>query len=284
MTTMTNAKKRQFYRYPWMMEAILILLAAAVFIPIYYLIVTTFKTPDEAALHPLSLPASLDFGNYAAAWKAMDYPRVLANTVIVTVASVTSIVIFSAMAAYGLARRSHRLHRIIFYLFLAGLMVPFQMGLVSLYKLINGLGLMDTLLAVIFVNIGSGCTIAIFLFHSFIQSSVPLELEESAFMDGCSVPKTFWLIAFPLLKPVIATVAIVTTLNVWNDFMNPLLFLQSRENNVILLEVFRNIGQFSVDWTSLFPMLLLGIAPLMAFYLFMQKYMIKGVAAGALKG
>ncbi|TYP71068.1 carbohydrate ABC transporter permease [Paenibacillus methanolicus] len=284
MTTRPYSAKRRLRRYPWILEAILILLAAVVFVPVYYLIVTTFKSPEEAALHPLSLPAGLDFGNYAAAWEAMVYPRVLANTAIVTIASVIGIVVFSAMAAYGLARRSHTLHRAIFYLFLAGLMVPFQMGLVSLYKLINALGLMDSLLAVIFVNIGSGCTIAIFLFHSFIQSSVPLELEESAFMDGCSVPKTFWLIAFPLLKPVIATVAIVSTLNVWNDFMNPLLFLQSREHNVILLEVFRNIGQFSVDWTSLFPMLMLGVAPLMAFYLFMQKYMIKGVAAGALKG
>ncbi|MBP2000202.1 raffinose/stachyose/melibiose transport system permease protein [Paenibacillus shirakamiensis] len=265
-------------------ELMMIVLAAIFFIPVFYLFVTTFKTPDEATLHPMSLPENWSFANYKVAWDVMQFPHVLLNTLIVTVTSVGCIIIFSSMAAYGLARRNHGFHRVLFYLFLAGMMVPFQMGLVSLYKLIMGLGIMDSLWSVIVVNIGSGCVIAIFLFHSFIHSAVPLELEEAAFIDGCSVWGTFWKIAFPLLTPVIATVAIVTTLNVWNDFMNPLLFLQSREHNVILLEVFRNIGQFSVDWTNLFPMLLLGVSPLLIFYLFMQKYMIKGVAAGALKG
>lgn len=265
-------------------QILLYILAVIFFIPVYYLIVTTFKSPDEATLTPLSLPVHWDFSNYKAAWDVMQYPKVLLNTLIVTGTSVVCIILFSSMAAYSLARRNHILNKIVFFIFLAGMMVPFQMGLVSLYKLIMSLGIMDHLLAVIVVNIGSNCVIAIFLFRSFIQSAVPLELEEAANMDGCSVWGTFWRIAFPLLTPVIATVAIVTTLNVWNDFMNPLLFLQSRDNNVILLEVFRNIGQFSVDWTSLFPMLLLGVAPLLIFYLLMQKYMIKGVAAGALKG
>ncbi|OAB45757.1 carbohydrate ABC transporter permease [Paenibacillus antarcticus] len=265
-------------------ELCMIVAAVITFIPIYYLIVTTFKTPEDATLFPLALPSSLNFANYMEAWTTMQYPRVFLNTLIVTVTSVLGIVLFSSMAAYSLARRNHAFNRFLFMFFLAGMMVPFQMGLVNLYKLINALGLMDHLAAVTVVNIGTGSIIAIFLFHSFFLSSVPIELEEAAFIDGCSVFKTFWLIAFPLLKPVIATVVILSTLNVWNDFMNPLLFLQSRDNNVILLEVFRNVGQFSVDWTSLFPMLLMGVAPLMIFYLAMQKYIIKGVAAGALKG
>ena len=110
------------------------------------------------------------------------------------------------------------------------------------------------------------------------------ELEEAAAIDGCSVFKRFFLIVLPLLKPVISTVVIIVTLNVWNEFMTPLLFLQSRENDVILQEVTRNIGQFATDWTALFPMLMLGVAPLMIFYVFMQKYIIAGVAAGAVKG
>lgn len=109
-------------------------------------------------------------------------------------------------------------------------------------------------------------------------------MEEAAAIDGCSVFKRFFLIVLPLLKPVISTVVIIVTLNVWNEFMTPLLFLQSRENDVILQEVTRNIGQFATDWTALFPMLMLGVAPLMIFYVFMQKYIIAGVAAGAVKG
>ncbi|MCD9022650.1 carbohydrate ABC transporter permease [Cohnella silvisoli] len=271
-------------REGWILEAALILLAILFVIPIYYLIVTTFKSPDEATFHPLALPFHFTLSNYYEAWNAMNYPKVLMNTSIITVCSVAGIILFSSMAAYSLARRDHAVNRAIFYFFLAGMMVPFQMGLVSLFKLINSLGIMDTLLAVICVNIGGGGIVALFLFKSFITASVPIELEEAAFIDGCSVQKTFWFIAFPLLTPVTATVAILSTLNVWNDFLNPLLFLQSRENSLILLEVYRNIGQFSVDWTSLFPMLLLGVAPLMFFYLIMQRYVIKGVAAGALKG
>lgn len=268
----------------WILEAVMIILAILFFIPIYYLIITTFKSPAEATLYPMSLPSSFSLDHYREAWTAMNYPKVLWNTLVVAVCSVTGIILFASMAAYNLARRDHWVNRVVFFFFLAGMMVPFQMGLVSLFRMINSLGIMDNLLAVICVNIGGGVVLAIFLFKSFIQSSVPVELEEAAFIDGCSVQRTFWSVTFPLLMPVTATVAILSTLNVWNDFLNPLLFLQSRDNSLILLEVYRNIGQFSVDWTNLFPMLLLGVAPLMLFYLVMQKYVIKGIAAGALKG
>ncbi len=266
------------------LEIFMLILAAITFIPIYYLLVSTFKTPEQATLNPLGLPLQPTFQNYIKAWGTMNYPRVFMNNLIITGCSVAGIVIFASMAAYTLSRKQNRLNNAIFYMFLSGIMIPFQMGLVSLYKLIIALHLMDRLPSVILVNISGGVVVAMFLFKTFISTTIPCELEESAFIDGCGVYRTFWQIVFPLLKPVIATVAILNTLNVWNDFMNPLLFLQSREKGVILLEIFRNIGQFSVDWTSLFPMLVLGVLPLMIFYVFMQKYIIKGVAAGALKG
>ena len=125
---------------------------------------------------------------------------------------------------------------------------------------------------------------AVFLFKEFIEGTVPKELEEAAEIDGCTVFRKFFRVVLPLLTPVISTVVIIVTLNVWNEFMTPLLFLQSREKDVILQEVSRNIGQFATDWTALFPMLMLGVAPLMIFYVFMQKYIIAGVAAGAVKG
>jgi len=158
------------------------------------------------------------------------------------------------------------------------------MNIVSLYKIVKGFGLMNTLWSVILVDVAINTPQAVFLFKEFIESTIPKELEEAAAIDGCSVFKRFFLIVLPLLKPVISTVVIIVTLNVWNEFMTPLLFLQSRENDVILQEVTRNIGQFATDWTALFPMLMLGVAPLMIFYVFMQKYIIAGVAAGAVKG
>ena len=143
---------------------------------------------------------------------------------------------------------------------------------------------MNTLWSVILVDVAINTPQAVFLFKEFIESTIPKELEEAAAIDGCSVFKRFFLIVLPLLKPVISTVVIIVTLNVWNEFMTPLLFFFFFENDVILQEVTRNIGQFATDWTALFPMLMLGVAPLMIFYVFMQKYIIAGVAAGAVKG
>ena len=262
----------------------MIIVAVIWFIPIYYLIVTTLKNPQEATEGPLAFPRVLRMVNYAEAWVKMEYPRAFANTFIITASAVLLIVIFGSMAGYALARTKSRLGNRVFLLFLAGLIVPFQMNIVSLYKIVKSFGLMNTLFAAVLVDAAINTPQAIFLFKEFIESTIPKELEEAAAIDGCSVVKRFFVIVLPLLKPVISTVVIIVTLNVWNEFMTPLLFLQSRENGVILQEVTRNIGQFATDWTALFPMLMLGVAPLMIFYIFMQKYIIAGVAAGAVKG
>lgn len=265
-------------------EIVMIILSIIWFIPIYYLIVTTLKTPQEATLSPLALPKKLQIENYVNAWINMEFPRAFGNTLFITVCAVFLIVIFGSMAGYALARTKSKLGNGMFLLFLAGLVVPFQMNIVSLYKIVKNLHLMNTLFAVILVDVAINTPQAVFLFKEFIESTIPKELEEAASIDGCSVIRRFFQIVLPLLKPVISTVVILVTLNVWNEFMTPLLFIQSRENDVILQEVTRNIGQFATDWTALFPMLMLGVAPLMIFYVFMQKYIIAGVAAGAVKG
>jgi len=263
----------------------LLIAAATVFIlPVYYLIVTTFKTPADAVAHPLGLPFPLTFENYARAFEAMNYWQVLKNNVLISLFSVTGIILLSAMAAYSFARRNTRMNRVVYGLFLMGMMVPYQMGILSLYRLVIHLGLMNRLTGVILIEICYGLSFSIFLFRGFIVSSVPYELEEAAKIDGCGVWGTFIRITFPLLVPVVATIAILNTLATWNDFMTPLLFLQSREKGVLLLEVFRNIGQFSVNWTNVFPMIFLAVAPLLVFYLFMQKFIIEGLTAGSIKG
>ena len=265
-------------------EICMIALAVIWFIPIYYLIVTTLKTPQEATLNPLGLPSVFHFENYVNAWDKMQFPRAFGNTLFITVCAVGILVILGSMAGYALARTKSKMGSRIFLLFLAGLTVPFQMNIISLYKIVKSLGLINTAWAVILVDVAINMPQAVFLIKEFIESSVPIELEEAAIVDGCSVFKRFFTIVLPLLKPVLSTVIMLVTLNVWDEVLTPLLFLQSRENGVILQEVTRNIGQFSTDWTALFPMLMLGVAPLMIFYIFMQKYIINGVAAGAVKG
>ena len=265
-------------------EIFMIVVAIIWFIPIYYLIVTTFKSPQEATLSPLALPSVWRIENYIDAWINMEYPRALGNTLKITILAVAIIVLVASLAGYALARTKNKWGNRVFLLFLAGLMVPFQMNIVSLFKIVKSIGLMNSIWAVILVDVAINVPQGIFLFKEFVESSVPKELEEAAEIDGCSIFRKFFVIVLPLMKPVIATVVIIVTLNVWNEFMTPLLFIQSRQNDVILQEVSRNIGQFSTDWTALFPMLMLGVAPLMLFYIFMQKYIISGVAAGAVKG
>lgn len=265
-------------------EFVMILMAIVWFVPIYYLITTTFKNPQEATLSPLALPKVWVVQNYIDAWTKMQFPRAFANTLFITATAVFFIVIFASMAGYALARTKTKWGIRLFLFFLAGLIVPFQMNIVSLYKIVKSFHIMNTAFAVILVNIAINTPQGVFLFKEFIESTIPRELEEAAEIDGCTTLKKFFVIVLPLLKPVISTVVIIVTLNVWNEFMTPLLFLQSREKDVLLQEVSRNIGQFATDWTALFPMLMLGVAPLMIFYVFMQKYIIAGVAAGAVKG
>ncbi len=176
-----------------------------------------------------------------------------------------------------------RSSKLVFTLVLAGIMFPYQMSVLGLYKIIQGLHLMNTLWAVIFINIAVNIPFATFLFKSFV-STIPIEVEEAARIDGAGVVRTFWLITFPLMKPTIATVAILNSLTIWNDFMGPLYFIQSREKNVLLQEIYRNVGQFSVDWTSMFHMMVLAVLPLLLFYVIMQRFIIGGVMSGSIKG
>lgn len=262
----------------------LCLLSVIVIIPIYYLVVTTFKTSTEAAVSPMALPSHFDFTSYVNAFEKMQYPRAFKNTLIITGFSVVGLILVSSMCGYVLNRKGkHKVAQSVFLLILSGMMFPYQMSILGLYKVIQQMHLMNSLIGVILINIAINIPFATFLIKSFVNT-IPIELEEAAMIDGCGVFRTFWTITFPLMKPTIATVAILNTLTIWNDFMGPLYFLQSRENNVILQEVYRNIGQFSTDWTSLFPMMVLGVLPLVIFYLFMQRYIIGGVMNGSVKG
>jgi len=263
---------------------LLMFLTVIVLIPIYYLVVTTFKSGTEAALFPMALPKNLDFGLYIQAYKDMQYPRAFYNTFFITAVSVIGLLLVSSMCGYVLNRKEKfGITKVVFLLILSGIMFPYQMSILGLYKLIRSFGLMNSLWSVILIDIAINIPFATFLMKSFV-STIPIELEEAAQIDGAGVFKTFWTITFPLLKPILATITILNTLTIWNDFMGPLYFLQSREKDVILQEVYLNIGQFSTDWTSLFPMMVLGVLPLLIFYVLMQRYIIGGVMSGAVKG
>lgn len=262
----------------------LLVVTLVMLLPIYYLLVTTFKTPAEAAASPLGLPVQFTFGNYQKAIAAMNYAGALKNNLIIAAASVVCLIFFASMAAYVVARSKRRLFSIINSIFMVGLIIPFQISIIPLYKIISGANLMNSHMGVILVDVFCvNLPLSIFLMRGFINT-VPMELEEAAFIDGAGTFRCFWKIIFPLLKPIVATVAILDTLAIWNDFMTPLLFIQSSEKQVLLQQVYRNVGPFSTDWTSFFPMLVMATLPLVLFYLIMQRQIIEGVVAGAVKG
>ena len=260
------------------------LVGAVMLLPIYYLVVTTFKPPAGAAARPLGLPAHFTLENYKNALAAMEYGRALRNNLIIAGCAVALLLVFASMAAYVIARSPKKIFRRMYSVFMVGLIVPFQIAIIPLYKIVSGLHLMNTLPGVVLIDVFCiNLPLSIFLFRGFINT-VPKELEEAAYMDGCGVLRTFWQIIFPLLKPIVSTVAILDALAVWNDFMTPLLFLQSPQKGVLLQEVYKNVGPFSTNWTSFFPMLVLATLPLVVFYLIMQKSIIEGVVAGSVKG
>lgn len=253
-------------------------------IPIYYLLVTTFKTPAEAAASPLGIPKQFTFDNYTEAIEAMNYGQALKNNLMIAVTSVVFLIIFSSMSAYVIARSRRRLFQVINSIFMVGLIIPFQISIIPLYKILAGVNLMNTHMGVILVDVFCiNLPLSIFLMRGFIHT-VPMELEEAAFIDGCGTFQCFWRIIFPLLKPIVSTVAILDMLAIRNDFMTPLLFLQSSEKQVLLQQVYRNVGPFSTNWTAFFPMLVMATLPLVLFYLIMQRQIIEGVVAGAVKG
>lgn len=253
-------------------------------IPVYYLLVTTFKTPAEAVKSPLGFPADFTFGNYTKAIEAMNYGQAFFNNLIIAVFSVIFLVIFSSMSAYVIARSDRKLFKAINAIFMVGLIIPFQISIIPLYKILAGVGLMNSRVGVILVDVFCiNLPLSVFLTRGFINT-VPMELEEAAMIDGSGILQCFWRIIFPLLKPIISTVAILDMLAIWNDFMTPLLFIQSSDKQVLLQQVYKNVGPFSTNWTSFFPMLVMATLPLVVFYLFMQKQIIEGVVAGAVKG
>ncbi|GKI16632.1 carbohydrate ABC transporter permease [Allofournierella sp.] len=265
-------------------EVLFIALTFVMMLPIYYLVITTFKTPYDATNHPLALPAEWHFEGYLKAWQSMDYPHVFKNTLVITVLALGGMLILAAMASYVLARRKSRFNTVMFFVLLSGMMVPFQMSIMTQYKLVRALGLMNNILSVVLIDIAVNLPMAILFMKNFISASVPVEIEEAAYIDGCSVWGAFFRVTVPLLRPVIATLAVMNSIAIWNDFLTPLMFLQSKNSHTILLAVNSNVGRFSTNWTDMFPMMVLGVMPLVIFFLLMQKHIIKGLAVGSVKG
>jgi raffinose/stachyose/melibiose transport system permease protein len=258
-----------------------ILLAILFLCPFYIILINSFKTKKELFESTLSFPKAWILDNYTGALKELDFFNSLLHSLFITISSVLLIIIFSSMAAWMLERTKTKISNIIFMLFLVSMIIPFQAVMLPLIRLMGQLHLLS-IGGIIFIYLGFGASLSIFLYHGFMKS-IPKELDEAAIIDGCSKLQIFWHIIFPLLKPMSITVAILNTVWIWNDYLLPSLVINKPTTLTIPLKTFFFFGEYTKQWNLALAGLVLVILPVIVFYFFAQKHIIKSVTAGSIK-
>ncbi len=272
-----------FYKQ-WSVNLLVLALAIVFLIPFYLSVVTSFKSLLEIAESVLSLPKSLMFDNYAKAIETIKLGRSFVNSAIITAASTVLILLSSSMGAYVIARNyAKRGYRLLEALLLAALMVPFQIIMIPVYKLLKTTDLLNSLTGAVLILVGTSIPYCTFLLIGFIKS-VPRELEESAIIDGCGPYRTFWQIVFPLLKPITSCLSVLYVLWMWNDFNVSLIVLQKDVVKTLTVQQFYFFGENSTEYGLAFAAACLSMLPIVTVFLGAQKYIIEGLTAGALKG
>ncbi len=257
------------------------ILAALYAFPFFLVLLNSVKAKRDIRNNPVALPEEWLWSNYAEAWDRLEYFQSLTNSVMITVTSVIAIVLTSSMLAYYLARTKNKFSSITFLVLVASMIVPFQALMIPFVGLFGNLGMLNSRLWLVFFYVGFGVALSTFLYHGFI-SNIPHELDEAAAIDGANDFMIFRKIIFPMLSPVTATVAIVNGLWIWNDFLLPSLTL-SQENRTLPLRTYVFYGTYTSDYGLAMAGLVLSVAPIILFYFLMQKQIISGVSAGAVK-
>jgi raffinose/stachyose/melibiose transport system permease protein len=257
-------------------------LGAVYLFPFYVFVTVSMKTPSELVESPLGLPDEPNFANYGEAWQRGDLGNALTSSVTVATLSVALLVLTGALAAYTLSRRMSRLSYGLYLLFLLGLMIPLQLGMVPLYQLMRDANLLQTYTSVIIFEVGHQLPLVVFLYGGFLRA-LPRQYEEAAAVDGAGSLTTFRRIVFPLLRPVTGTVVILSAINIWNDFLTPLLYVGGSPQQTLPVAIFAFRGEYTSQWEVIFAGMALSILPVLVVYFALQKYVIRGFASG-LKG
>lgn len=268
------------------LEVFMWLLLILYMAPFYLMFINSFKTRREIFANTTGLPDIWNYQNYLDAANKMDLISSFANSMIITIGSVILLLLFSSMAAWLLVRDKTKKSKILFYVFTAGMIVPFQAVMIPLVKWMSKMELgpikmLGTRYGLIFMYIGFGVSMSIFLYHGFIKG-IPEEVEEAATIDGCSKWQTYTKIVLPLLKPTTVTVAVLNSIWIWNDFLLPFLTLD-KHVRTIPLAMNNFFGAFSKQWELAMAALVMAIIPIIIFYFFVQKQIIAGIVQGSIK-
>ena len=280
---MSNVRKA---KHGWVLTLIFSLISIAYIMRIVIVLMNSFKRKIFISNRPFALPDAKSFvkiENYINGIQKTDFFRAFGYTLFITVGSVFVIVLCTSMCAWYISRVKNKWTTGIYYLFAFSMIVPFQMVMFTLSKIADMLHLGNPV-GIIIVYLGFGAGLAVFMFCGFVRS-IPLEIEESAMIDGCNPVQTYFKIVFPIMKPTAISVAILETMWVWNDYLLPYLVLKINKYKTIQIAIqYLKGGYGAIDMGAMMAMIVLAIIPIILFYGFCQKYIIEGVISGAVKG
>ena len=265
----------------------LIVIFIAYMFPFLMVVINSLKQKRDIIKSPFSwlfTIKGLSFDNFVKAFTQMDFLNAFKNSLIVTVSATALVTLFAAMLAYYIVRHKNWISKITFALMVASMIIPFQAIMIPLVSIYGGtLNILNHRLTLIFMHTGFSMAMSVFMFHGFINGNIPIALEEAAVIDGCSHTQTFFKIVFPLLKPIISTMVILNSLAFWNDFLLPSLVLTDKKLLTLPLSTYSFYGTYSADYGTIMAGLLLCVMPILILYVVLQKQIIGGVVAGAVK-
>lgn len=275
------ARLRERRKYA-LRSVVMISLTVAMALPLYYVVVSTFKSQAEMAEAPFGIPGTWVFENYTAALLNDNIWRSFGNTVIVTIAAVFFQVLIGSMAAYGMILRNSRLTAAVGALLILAFCIPMQSTLIPLYQMQARLGLVNSLVGLVIVYL-AGAIFCYFLIVGYMRK-LPFEVLEAARIDGAGPFRIYWSIVLPLIRPILITVVVFQTLGTWNDFVWPNLLLSSAEKRTVVLQVYNAMGQFTTNWPLFMTITVVVLVPVFIFFLFCQRWIVAGLVAGSVKG
>jgi raffinose/stachyose/melibiose transport system permease protein len=279
----SNGRKKSLGRQ--LLTLLLCVLALLFLAPIVTILINSFKGTAFITVDPFSLPGGETFAgleNYVSGVEKINFWRAFGWSLFITVCSVAVIVLFSAMTGWYITRIKRTFTKVIYYALVFSMVVPFQMVMFTMSKFANTLNL-DNPYGIILIYLGFGSGLSTFMFSGFVKA-IPIDIEEAAMIDGCGPIRTFFAIVFPVLRPTAVTVAILNTMWIWNDYLLPMLLLDSNHRTIPIAVQYLKGGYGSIDMGAMMAILIMAIIPIVVFYLSCQKHIIKGVVAGAVKG
>jgi raffinose/stachyose/melibiose transport system permease protein len=272
-----NNRKKTF------LSILTVIIALVHMVPFYILVTTALKEKGDFSSKWV-FPDKPAFENFREAWETANLTNAFFNTTVITVFSALLLIILGSMAAYPLARRQTKLNKFVFMLFVAVMVIPPLTALVPLYQLVVNMGMMNTLEIAILNNVAAYMPLAILLYAGFIRSTIPKELEEAAKIDGASTLGIFFKVVFPLLKPVTASILIISCVYIWNDYQFAIFFLQAEEVKTITVALAGFFGENANRMNLVGAAAILATLPMVILFLLLQKHFVKGLASGSVKG